>query len=71
MRSGLQAIVAGDTGARLTLLSRQGLTLSSEAGRRLYACCKPDVCSRSLSSSESALPINMPGIAAPGLTPHL
>ena len=43
LRSGLQAIVAGDTGTRLTLLSRQGLTLSSEAGRRLYACCRPDV----------------------------
>ena len=43
LRNGLQAIVAGDTGTRLTLLSKQGLTLSSEAGRRLYACCKPDV----------------------------
>ncbi len=43
LRSGLQAIVAGDAGARLTLLSRQGLTLSSEAGRRLYSCCRPDV----------------------------
>ena len=43
LRSGLQAIVAGDAGTRLTLLSRQGLTLSSEAGRRLYACCRPDV----------------------------
>ncbi len=43
LRSGLQAIVAGDAGTRLTLLSRQGLTLSSEAGRRLYSCCRPDV----------------------------
>lgn len=40
---GMRAVAAGEVSARLGLLSKQGLDFSGEAGRKLYACCKPDV----------------------------
>lgn len=40
---GLRAVAVGELSGRLGVFGRQGWIVSSDACRKVYACCKPDV----------------------------